>query len=64
MLPWPLQAFLPLQSFWAVLQEPWPLQLLMPKQLTCLPDIISSARALTVPESRIIAAALAITMLR
>src|SRR5271166_2681392 len=62
-LPLLLQAFFPLQSFWAVLHEPWPLQLLMPKQLTCLPPVFaSSARATTAPEIKSIAAVLAIKM--
>ena len=30
--PWPLQEFLPLQAFSAVLQAPWPLQALTPTQ--------------------------------
>ncbi len=34
--PWPLQLFMPLHSFLAVLQSELPLQLLMPEHLTLM----------------------------
>jgi hypothetical protein len=47
--PWPLQAFLPLQSFLAEAHEPCPLQLLAPTHLTWAEPALSSARAVIAP---------------
>jgi hypothetical protein len=56
-----LQAFLPLQSFWADLQDDWPLQPLPPTHFTWSVLVPSWARALTTPVTNSIATALAIS---
>src|SRR5271170_7771988 len=59
--PCPLQAFLPLQSFWADLQDDCPLQPLAPTHFTWSVAVPSWARALTTPVTNSIATALAIS---
>jgi hypothetical protein len=56
-----LQAFLPLQSFWADLQDDCPLQPLAPTHFTWSVLVPSWARAVTTPVTNSIATALAIS---
>ena len=59
--PWPLQAFLPLQAFEAVLQADVPLQTFLPKQWMFLDAILSAAIAGTTAPDMMNAAAAAAT---
>ena len=56
--PWPLQAFMPLQSFLAVMHSEVPLQLLTPTQCTAM-SAAKLAGAVNAPMEKMAAAAVA-----
>src|SRR5512145_186028 len=60
--PLPLQAFLPLQSFWALLQAPLPLHSLSPAHLIMLSVALAWPIAVTLPARTIVATAVAIVI--